>query len=181
MDAPFEYDGGDVFDEFDDFAQELGRGSVAPTSSRGGRGGKRRVVGSLTSSASASAFTSTSTSTSASSSAPSSSPSPNTNIRSSSLNEDRTTAVPKTVESFLTETHMDVETGSGSGMSKYQTSMKLPPVPFSQRVYLSVPFDEKDDAKKRGAKWDPAKKKWWISNDKATSDVIEKWGGGSLQ
>jgi len=44
---------------------------------------------------------------------------------------------------------------------------------------LSVPFEEKDQVKSKGAKWDPAKKKWWISNDKATADVIEKWGGGS--
>ena len=45
------------------------------------------------------------------------------------------------------------------------------------RVYLNVPFAEKDLAKQKGAKWDPARRKWWISNDKATADVIEKWGG----
>lgn len=30
------------------------------------------------------------------------------------------------------------------------------------RVYLEVPYEEKDDAKSHGAKWDAEKKKWWV-------------------
>lgn len=31
------------------------------------------------------------------------------------------------------------------------------------KVYLNVPFAEKDAAKALGARWDPAHKKWYIS------------------
>jgi ribonuclease HI len=32
-----------------------------------------------------------------------------------------------------------------------------------KRIYLNVPFEEKDHVKSLGAKWDPVKKKWWVS------------------
>ena len=32
------------------------------------------------------------------------------------------------------------------------------------RIYLTVPFAEKDRAKKAGAKWSPGYKKWYIEN-----------------
>ena len=31
-----------------------------------------------------------------------------------------------------------------------------------KRIYLNVPFEEKDRVKSLGAKWDVEKKKWWI-------------------
>lgn len=34
------------------------------------------------------------------------------------------------------------------------------------RVYLDVPYEEKDDAKSHGAKWDAEKKKWWVQEMK---------------
>jgi ribonuclease HI len=34
------------------------------------------------------------------------------------------------------------------------------------RVYLEVPYEEKDDAKSHGAKWDAEKKKWWVQEMK---------------
>ena len=34
------------------------------------------------------------------------------------------------------------------------------------RTYLNVPFSDKDHAKKYGCRWDPKKKKWWISEMK---------------
>lgn len=167
MDAPFEYDGGDFVDDFTEFAQELGRGNIRSlatttttpaTMGRGGsssRGrGKRRVVASLSSS------TSTLASSPFTPSAPTSTP-PADDV-----------APPPMSDS-------GPGTGSGGGISRYQSTIKSPPIPFSDRVYLSVPFEEKDQVKSKGAKWDPAKKKWWISNDKATAEVIEKWGGGS--
>jgi ribonuclease HI len=35
----------------------------------------------------------------------------------------------------------------------------------SARIYLRVPFSQKDEAKGLGAKWDPACKKWFIYDD----------------
>lgn len=32
------------------------------------------------------------------------------------------------------------------------------------RIYLNVPYTEKDHAKEHGAKWDPTKKKWWVGD-----------------
>ena len=34
------------------------------------------------------------------------------------------------------------------------------------RTYLNVPFSDKEHAKKHGCRWDPKKKKWWISEMK---------------
>lgn len=42
------------------------------------------------------------------------------------------------------------------------------------RLYLSVPIAEKDDAKSLGAKWDTGKKLWWIPTDQY-SGSITKW------
>ena len=33
------------------------------------------------------------------------------------------------------------------------------------RIYLNVPFEEKEEAKKLGAKWDPGRKLWYIPKD----------------
>ena len=33
-----------------------------------------------------------------------------------------------------------------------------------QKIYLEIPFKEKETAKNLGAKWDPKKKKWYISS-----------------
>jgi hypothetical protein len=34
------------------------------------------------------------------------------------------------------------------------------------RTYLNCPFDEKDQAKALGARWDAAKKRWYVENAK---------------
>ena len=44
--------------------------------------------------------------------------------------------------------------------------------PVKERIYLDVPYEEKDDAKSHGAKWDPSKKKWWVYD---ISPEIEKY------
>lgn len=41
------------------------------------------------------------------------------------------------------------------------------------KAYLAVPFEEKDEAKKLGAKWDPVNKKWYAPN--MESLLLEKW------
>lgn len=43
-----------------------------------------------------------------------------------------------------------------------------------ERLYLNVPFSEKDQAKKLGAKWDSKKKSWFISPDKE-KELFAKW------
>jgi ribonuclease HI len=45
--------------------------------------------------------------------------------------------------------------------------MNTPVKPVKERIYLNVPFEEKDCVKSLGAKWDPVKKKWWVSEMKS--------------
>ena len=45
-----------------------------------------------------------------------------------------------------------------------------------KRVYLNVPYNEKDEAKKLGAKWESAKKRWYIlENNKHKSLMMGRW------
>ena len=47
---------------------------------------------------------------------------------------------------------------------------------YDNKIYLNVPYDEKDEAKKLGTKWDKNKKKWFIFNvNKYKTEIIEKW------
>lgn len=39
------------------------------------------------------------------------------------------------------------------------------------RIYLNVPYSEKDNAKQHGAKWDPKKKRWWVSQMKSELEL----------
>jgi len=45
------------------------------------------------------------------------------------------------------------------------------------RTNLKVPFAEKDDAKKLGARWDPARKLWYVEN-KDDMSPFERWMSG---
>ncbi|WP_413208293.1 DUF5710 domain-containing protein [Rhodospirillum sp. A1_3_36] len=50
------------------------------------------------------------------------------------------------------------------------TDMKAPEKEPGQRIYLAVPFDEREQAKKIGAKWDRAEKSWYVpEGTKATA------------
>ena len=40
-------------------------------------------------------------------------------------------------------------------------------------VYLKVPFDDKDEVKSLGARWDPDKKSWYCN--KSDIDKFNKW------
>jgi ribonuclease HI len=42
------------------------------------------------------------------------------------------------------------------------------------KIYLNVPFSQKDHAKNLGAKWDPAKKKWYIFDNIAERETLLK-------
>ncbi len=47
----------------------------------------------------------------------------------------------------------------------------------SSKLYLNVPFSEKDEAKKMGAKWDLKKKKWFIeSKNRHKLQMLGRWG-----
>jgi ribonuclease HI len=48
---------------------------------------------------------------------------------------------------------------------------------MSTRIYVRVPYEEKDEAKALGAKWDPRKKKWWFPAETTDAEVISRWGG----
>jgi len=43
--------------------------------------------------------------------------------------------------------------------------------PVKERIYLNVPYEEKDHVKSLGARWDPAKKKWWVQDMKADLEI----------
>ena len=47
------------------------------------------------------------------------------------------------------------------------------PVNVDNRVYLQVPYEEKNEAKSMGAKWDKDKKKWYTSSDNVSA--LAKW------
>ena len=45
-----------------------------------------------------------------------------------------------------------------------------------KRIYLNVPYNEKDEAKKLGAKWESAKKSWYIlENNKNKELMMGRW------
>ena len=48
--------------------------------------------------------------------------------------------------------------------------------PIDIRAYLQVPFAEKDEAKKLGARWEPERKQWWVDRkDLALNPGIHRW------
>lgn len=51
------------------------------------------------------------------------------------------------------------------------------------RIYLKVPYEEKEEAKKYGARWDPSRKKWYLTPERANAltkeendAVWDRWG-----
>ena len=45
------------------------------------------------------------------------------------------------------------------------------------KIYLNIPFEDKDEAKKMGARWEPGKKKWYIfDNNKYKPQMMGRWG-----
>jgi hypothetical protein len=43
------------------------------------------------------------------------------------------------------------------------------------RVYLDVDIKEKDEAKRDGAHWDPAARKWYVDNEPEALDRVRPW------
>jgi len=48
-----------------------------------------------------------------------------------------------------------------------------------QKIYLNVPFAQKDEAKALGARWDAINKKWHVSADKDMT-LFAKWQAESV-
>jgi len=47
---------------------------------------------------------------------------------------------------------------------------------IKHKVYLEVPYCEKEDANKLGVKWDSKFKKWYILNEDINKELIlQKW------
>ena len=45
-----------------------------------------------------------------------------------------------------------------------------------KRIYLNIPYNEKDEAKKLGAKWESSKKSWYIlENNKHKEMMMGRW------
>lgn len=44
----------------------------------------------------------------------------------------------------------------------------------NSKNYLNVPYAEKDQAKALGARWDPAKKKWYVLNN-IDMAIFSRW------
>ena len=51
---------------------------------------------------------------------------------------------------------------------------KLPDVELENRIYLKVPYSEKDQAKFLGARWDATQKKWYVS-EAEMSTTFSRW------
>ncbi|MFZ2405174.1 MAG: DUF5710 domain-containing protein [Methylobacter sp.] len=48
----------------------------------------------------------------------------------------------------------------------------------NSKIYLNVPFAQKDDAKALGARWDAIQKKWFVPADKDIT-LFARWQTGS--
>ena len=49
-----------------------------------------------------------------------------------------------------------------------------PTTPMTTRLYLTVPFAQKDEAKALGARWDPARKRWYVPEG-IDKSLFQRW------
>lgn len=66
----------------------------------------------------------------------------------------------------------DIEDPGTWGLNGAQT--RLAGSGHDNRLYLEVPFAEKDDARALGARWDGTKKLWWVHTEKYAGDLT-RW------
>ena len=65
----------------------------------------------------------------------------------------------------------------GQAMLHRSTSCRVKPTERTNaRVYLNVPFSQKDDAKQLGCRFDPLHKKWYIHDDRNNDTLVAKYG-----
>lgn len=48
-------------------------------------------------------------------------------------------------------------------------------MPDERRLYLDVPYREKDQAKAVGARWDPERRQWWVNPHRVSSKDVARW------
>jgi hypothetical protein len=48
-------------------------------------------------------------------------------------------------------------------------------IPIEERIYLNVPFTEKNEAKEMGCRWDPDRKKWYCGSINIV-ECVSRWG-----
>ena len=58
--------------------------------------------------------------------------------------------------------------------SKYANEPRSPRASIGNPVFLSVPYNQKDDAKKLGAKWDKLARSWYCPPGKDLA-AFQKW------
>jgi hypothetical protein len=63
----------------------------------------------------------------------------------------------------------------------HRQAFNRPQATAEDRVYLSVPFHEKDHAKALGARWDPARKMWWFNSAALDRAPFSRWLGDAPQ
>src|SRR5690349_15635188 len=63
----------------------------------------------------------------------------------------------------------------GSGHIRSLTLADAPPpmIVMTARVWLDVPYSEKDEAKRLGARWDPASRRWYAPEGRA--EALQRW------
>lgn len=46
---------------------------------------------------------------------------------------------------------------------------------MANRLYLSVPYPQRDEAKALGCKWDKERKRWWLESDADRAQIPANW------
>lgn len=59
--------------------------------------------------------------------------------------------------------------------NSFKDSEQRTATPEVSRVYLVVPFKEKDEAKSLGAKWDKSAKSWYVQDSPGNRQKVDKW------
>ncbi len=70
----------------------------------------------------------------------------------------------------------------GSGLPRQRRASGAAAAQERGVVLLNVPYDEKDEAKRYGARWNPSKKKWYIPAGAGNTNraILEtRWGGSA--
>jgi len=47
--------------------------------------------------------------------------------------------------------------------------------PSVGRLYLTVPFDQNSEVKNLGARFDRAKRAWWVDGNQASREQVARW------
>ena len=65
------------------------------------------------------------------------------------------------------------------GVSECPYIKKSKKIESNKKIYLNLPYDEKDEGKRLGTRWDPKKKKWYILSNLEEirkKIILSRWG-----